>query len=231
MKFTVAFTSLALAATSPLLTLATPLRLTSGPQPQEQHDRDTLKVTKVTIPSRLHFAATRAAWEAQLPPINYTYRDLLHAGDVAGARAALEALPPVSNIIQPPRDFGLLVAIFGQAGRNALAYEVGNPFTATRVNRLVIGSALYAPWRVLLLEEYPQEQQKQQKQWGAAGGNTNDSAPSAGPRRVWFEFDSPTSVWGQFNVREIDDVARELEETLRAAMIKAAGWERDYDWL
>ncbi|KLU88160.1 hypothetical protein MAPG_07147 [Magnaporthiopsis poae ATCC 64411] len=200
MKLTVALTSLALAATSPLLTLATPLRLTSGPQPQEQHDRDTLRVTKVTIPSRLHFATTRAAWEAQLPPINYTYRDLLHAGDVAGARAAL-------------------------------AYEVGNPFTATRVNRFVMDSALYALWRVLLLEEYPQEQQKRHKQWGAAGGNTNDSAPSVGPRRVWFEVDSPTGVWGQFNVREIDDVARELEEMLRAAMIKAAGRERDYDWL
>lgn len=66
-----------------------------------------------TVISNRTFEATRAAIEANIPPLNTTYATLLRSGDLSGAAAALAALPVPNQFILPARDFGQLTSIVG----------------------------------------------------------------------------------------------------------------------
>jgi len=93
------------------------------------------------------------------------------------------------------RDHGALLAIAGKA-RNALQYEIGNPVTASLVTRHQLLAALYAPIRVVLYE--------------------NDAG------RGVFEYDQPSTTFGQFGDERVTDVARGLDATLARALLGAA---------
>ena len=83
----------------------------------------------------------------------------------------------------------------GSKTRKAVQYEIGNPLTATRMTRHRMAAALYAPLRVLLYE--------------------NETG------RAVFEYDGPSSLFGQFGDERVTAVARELDASLERALLKA----------
>jgi uncharacterized protein (DUF302 family) len=93
------------------------------------------------------------------------------------------------------RDHGALLRSVGQS-RKALQYEIGNPITASTMTRHQLPAALYAPLRVVLYEN-------------AAGGAT-------------FEYDKPSTLFGQFGDAQVTAVGRTLDEELEGALRRAA---------
>lgn len=83
------------------------------------------------------------------------------------------------------RDHGALLKITGRA-RNALQYDIGNPVTASLMTRLRLSAALYAPIRVVLYED-------------EAGHGV-------------FEYDQPSTTFGQFADEQVDAIARGLDK-------------------
>jgi Domain of unknown function DUF302 len=104
-----------------------------------------------------------------------------------------EAGPNLS--IFEERDHGALLEIF-DGKRNALQYEIGNPLTASKMTRYRLSAALYAPLRVVLFAD---EQ-----------------------GRGVFEYDKPSSFFGQYGDERVTEVGRYLDVTLEAALRKAA---------
>jgi hypothetical protein len=135
----------------------------------------------------------KAELESLAPHIDDGIFVMLRNGEVERALHELEKGPPLS--IFGSRDHGALLAIYGLA-RNAIQYEIGNPATASRMTRLRLSAALYAPIRVLLRED-------------ASGGAA-------------FEYDRPKSVFGQFNDAGVDAVAEKLDRDLQAILQRAA---------
>lgn len=155
-----------------------------------------VSIEHTTIICNRTFEDTRGSLEASLPPINTTYSTLLAAGDVAGALRALESLPTLSTFIVPPRNFGNLLRTLNRKEK-AVQYDIGNPYTATRMNSFELGISLYAPIRVLLREKE-----------GVAV----------------FEYDRPRSTLGQFGNEQVDEIARALDRNITALLMDAAGW-------
>jgi uncharacterized protein (DUF302 family) len=93
------------------------------------------------------------------------------------------------------RDHGALLAAEDRRER-ALQLEIGNPLTAERMTRRHLGAALYAPLRVVLYQD-------------AQG-------------RAVFEYDLPSSLFGQFGDPEIAAVGQELDEELEKLLLNAA---------
>lgn len=155
-----------------------------------------LSIEHTTILCNRTFEDTRAALEASIPPINTTYSTLLAAGDVAGALQALQNLPTLNTFIVPPRNFGNLLLTFNVTEK-AVQYEIGNPFTAARMNYFELGISLYAPIRVLLREKD-----------GVA----------------IFEYDRPRSTMGQFGNDQVGEIAQDLDRNLTALLMSSAGW-------
>ena len=93
------------------------------------------------------------------------------------------------------RDHGSLLETFGRR-RKALQYEIGNPLTASKMTRYQLSAALYAPLRVVLYED---EQGK-----------------------GLFEYDKPSSFFGQYGDDRVTEVGRDLDVALEAALRKAA---------
>jgi uncharacterized protein (DUF302 family) len=75
-------------------------------------------------------------------------------------------------------------------------YEIGNPLTASKMTRYRLPAALYAPLRVVLYED--------EQGHGI------------------FEYDKPSSFFGQFGDERVTDVGRYLDATLEAALRHAA---------
>jgi Domain of unknown function DUF302 len=83
-----------------------------------------------------------------------------------------------------------------RADRNALQYDIGNPLTASKMTRHQLPAALYAPLRVVLFED---EQ-----------------------GRGIFEYDKPSSYFGQYGDERVTEVGRYLDATLEAVLRNAA---------
>lgn len=153
----------------------------------------TISVEHVTIRSSSPFDIVRTKLEALLPRIDDGIFTLLKNGESKRALQELEASPPLS--IFGFRDHGALLAIAGLR-RRAVQYDIGNPLTASKMTRHQISAGLYAPVRVLLLED-------------SAGG-------------VAFEYDRPASIFGQFDDEQVDIVARQLDHDLQATLEMAS---------
>jgi uncharacterized protein (DUF302 family) len=113
-------------------------------------------------------------------------------GDVERANREQQQGPELS--IFGVRDHGALLAIAGKA-RNALQYEIGNPVTASLMTRHRISAALYAPIRVVLYE--------------------NDGGHGV------FEYDQPSTTFGQFGDERVTAVARGLDAALARSLLGA----------
>jgi uncharacterized protein (DUF302 family) len=153
----------------------------------------TITIEHITISSERSFAEVRQRLEATLPRLEASIADALRSGDHKRATEFDENGPKLSIFEQ--RDHGSLLQIFG-GRRNALQYEIGNPLTSSKMNRYKLPAALYAPLRVVLFED----------EHGKAV----------------FEYDKPSSFFGQFGDDRVTAVGRDLDVELETALRKAA---------
>jgi len=152
-----------------------------------------IEVEHVKIASTKCFAEVKAALERLVPEIDPRIGVLLREGNSEGALKALETGPALARFLS--RDHGSLLQIAGRP-RKAVQYDIGNPLTAARMTRHQLPAALYAPLRVLLYE--------------------NEAGRSI------FEYDRPSSLFGQFDDERVTAVARELDASLERVLIDAA---------
>lgn len=155
--------------------------------------RKTVELEHITITSATSFATAKAALEGLLPTIDPGITVLLRYGESDRARKELERGPELA--IFQTRDHGALLQITGRA-RKAIQYDIGNPLTASRMTRHQLAAALYAPFRVLLYE--------------------NDDG------RAIFEYDQPSSLFGQFGDERVMAVARGLDDAIARALREAS---------
>ena len=153
----------------------------------------TVQVEHVRIKSTKPFAEVKAALETSVPQLDTGIFGLLQRGESESARRELEQGPQLS--IFNSRDHGELLQITGQP-RKAVQYDIGNPLTATRMTQHRLPASLYAPLRVVLYEN-------------EAGHAT-------------FEYDRPSSLFGQFSDQRVLAVALELDASLEGVLFKAA---------
>ncbi|GAW17714.1 hypothetical protein ANO14919_071800 [Xylariales sp. No.14919] len=152
-------------------------------------------VHPIIISSKHSFSETQQALEAAIPPLDLTFQTYIAEGDYAGARAALEALPPLNNFILPPRNFtGLLLAI-GEGGQ-AIQYEIGNPLTAVTMIKYNLDIALHTPRRVLLRVD----------------GD-----------KVEFKVNALASLVAKYGIPEVNAVAAKLDAELTSTLRRVAG--------
>jgi uncharacterized protein (DUF302 family) len=155
--------------------------------------KQTITVSHIHIESAKSFADVRAALESSVPHLDPGLVKALADGDVERANREKEDGPELS--IFQVRDHGALLKIAGKA-RNALQYDIGNPVTASLMTRHRLSAGLYAPIRVMLYE--------------------NDTG------RGVFEYDQPSTTFGQFGDERVTAVARGLDAALERALVGAA---------
>jgi Domain of unknown function DUF302 len=161
----------------------------------EEHSvmrKQTIAVEHVRIESAKSFADVRAALERTVPPLDPSLVKALDEGDVE--RVTQEKAGPELSIFQF-RDHGAVLKIAGKA-RNAIQYDIGNPITASLMTRHRLAAALYPPIRVVLYE--------------------NDAGHGV------FEYDQPSTTFGQFGDERVTTVARGLDAALARALTRAA---------
>ncbi len=151
-----------------------------------------LQVEHVKIESTRTFAEVEAALDRTLPELDPEIRAALINGDEQRAK---ELERGAELFIFLKRDHGELLQITGHS-RKAVQYEIGNPLTATKMTRHQLPAALYAPLRVVLYEN-------------AYGGAT-------------FEYDRPSTLFGQFGDEQVTATGRELDAELERALRRAA---------
>jgi uncharacterized protein (DUF302 family) len=153
----------------------------------------TMMVEHIRISSGLPFAEVRRKLEAALPPRNPDIVAALRDGDKDRV-SDFEANGP-AFVIEQVLDHGALLQIAGRK-RDALQYAIGNPITATKMTRHQLSVALYAPLRVALFED---EQ-----------------------GRGVFEYDKPSSVFGQSGDERVTAVGRYLDAAIESVLRDAA---------
>ena len=155
--------------------------------------KQTIAVEHLRIESTKSFADVRAALERRVPHLDPGIVKALDDKDVARANREEEHGPELW--IFQVRDHGALLKIAGNA-RNALQYDIGNPVTASLMTRHQLAAALYPPIRVALYE--------------------NDAGHGV------FEYDQPSTTFGQFGDEQVTTVARGLDAALERALFGAA---------
>ena len=156
--------------------------------------RQTVEVAHVVIKSTKPFAAVRSALEASIPHLDPEIPGLVAHDLTDRLRQRLDLAATLS--IFSEFNHGALLRIYGKA-RNAVQYLIGNPLTASTMTRYGLAAGLYAPLRVILYE-----------------------AEDGGSR---FEYDLPSSLFGQFGDERITEVGRSLDVELGRALCAAAG--------
>lgn len=155
--------------------------------------KQTVAVEHIHIESAKSFADVRAALERNVPHLDPGLVEALADGNVERADRYKEEGPELSIFLV--RDHGAMLKIAGKA-RNALQYDIGNPVTASLMTRHQLAAALYPPIRVVLYE--------------------NDAGHGV------FEYDQPSTTFGQFGDEQVTSVARGLDAALERALLGAA---------
>ena len=153
----------------------------------------TIAVEHIKISSERSFGEVRRRLEGTIPKLDASIPEVLRSGDQKRAIEYEENGPKLSIFEQ--RDHGSLLQTFGSR-RNALQYEIGNPLTASKMTRYKLSAALYAPLRVVLFED--------ERGKGV------------------FEYDKPSSFFGQYGDERVTEVGRYLDVALEAELRKAA---------
>ena len=158
-----------------------------------------IQIEHVRIEAAKPFEAVKAALEKLVPPLDPAILEALRQGDIERAKEARQRGPELA--IFSARDHGGLLRIADLA-RKAVQYEIGNPLTATRMTQHQLPASLYAPLRVVLYED------------------------EAG--HAVFEYDRPSSLFGQFGDGRVTAVARELDASLERVLAQTlhSGEER-----
>src|SRR3974390_411503 len=153
----------------------------------------TIAVEHIRILSGRPFAEVRRKLKDMVPKLDARIAEALSRAQPKREKYYEEKGPKLS--IFGERDHGALLQIAGSR-RNALQYDIGNPLTASKMTRHQLSAALYAPLRVVLFED---EQ-----------------------GRAIFEYDKPSSFFGQYGDERVTEVGRYLDATLRAFLLNAA---------
>jgi hypothetical protein len=153
----------------------------------------TIAVEHIRISSRWPFAEVRRKLEGHVPKLDTGIAEALRSGDHERAKDYEDNGPKLS--IFGERDHGALLQVWG-GRRNALQYDIGNLLTASKMTRHQLPAALYAPLRVVLFED---EQ-----------------------GRGIFEYDNPSSYFGQYGDERVTEVGRYLDVALEAVLHNAA---------
>jgi len=140
------------------------------------------------------FEAVHKTLIESVPALKPELAEILVRGDQEKIATARRDWPKLWIFLV--RDHGALTAADGQLSK-AMQYEIGNPLTAERMTRHVLAAGLYAPLRVMLYED--------------ASGH------------AIFEYDLPSSLFGQFGDERVAKVGRELDAELEAALLAASG--------
>src|SRR5689334_12795654 len=158
-----------------------------------------IQIEHVRIEAAKPFEAVKAALEELAPPLDPAVPEALRQGDIERAKEARQRGPELA--IFSARDHGGLLRI-ADLLRKAVQYEIGNPLTATRMTQHHLPASLYAPLRVVLYE--------------------NEAGHAV------FEYDRPSSLFGQFGDERVTAVARELDASLERVLAQAvhSGEER-----
>jgi Domain of unknown function DUF302 len=123
-------------------------------------------------------------------------------GDRQKAIAHINAMAgPSGLMLFGTSDHGSLLNLVDRP-RKAIQYVVGNPAIAIQMTQHDLRASLYAPLRVLLYE--------------------NDGGENGG-RQTCFEYDKPSSLFGQFGNDRITPVAASLDQKLEALAAAAMG--------
>jgi uncharacterized protein (DUF302 family) len=154
--------------------------------------RRVLQIEHITIKTTKKFADVAAALESSVPPLNPAIGEALEKGN---EQRVTELERGVPLFIFLKRDHGVLLQVTGRP-RKALQYEIGNPHTASKMTRHRLAAGLYAPLRVMLYED-------------ETGGSI-------------FEYDRPSSFFGQYGDERVTEVGRYLDATLETLLRKAA---------
>jgi hypothetical protein len=153
----------------------------------------TIAVEHIRISSQRPFAEVRQKLEGTVPKLDPTIAEALQSGNQKRAEDYDESGPKRS--IFGERDHGALLQIAG-GKRHALQYDIGNPLTASNMTRHQLPAALYAPLRVVLFED--------------------DQG------RGIFEYDRPSSFFGQYGDERVTEVGVYLDAALEATLRNAA---------
>ena len=157
--------------------------------------RSNIQVEHIRINSDKSYGDVRAALE-KLPRFDDRIRALLHYGEIARVKAELKKIQG---------DAGLVIFSVATHGdwlqilsgkRSAVQYVIGNVLVSTKMTRHVLAAGLYAPLRIMLYENN-------------AGTAT-------------FEYDRPSSLFGQYGIESVTAVAKELDQKIFVALLKAA---------
>jgi hypothetical protein len=140
------------------------------------------------------FELVHDALIASVPALEPKLAEMLARGEKEKVESARRNLPKLWLFSM--RDHGSLTAADGLKSK-AMQYEIGNPLTAERMTRYRLAAGLYAPLRVVLYED--------------EGG------------QAIFEYDLPSSVFGQFNDERVTSVGFELDGDLDSVLLAASG--------
>jgi len=153
----------------------------------------TIAVEHIKLSTERSFAEVRRKLKEVVPMLDTSIASALGSGDQNRAKIYDESGPKLS--IFEERDHGALLQVWG-GSRNAIQYEIGNPLTASKMTRYQLPAALYAPLRVVLYED--------ERGKGV------------------FEYDKPSSFFGQYGDERVTEVGRYLDVTLEATLREAA---------
>ena len=151
-----------------------------------------IQIQHIAIRSSKSFADVKASLERLVPKLNDEITRLIASGNYERLKKILEEGAELSIFLF--RDHGSLLKIAGQT-KKAVQYEIGNPLTASKMTRHRLAAGLYAPLRVILYES-------------ETGGSV-------------FEYDQPSSLFGQYGDEQVLLVARGLDAALERALLRA----------
>lgn len=157
--------------------------------------RRQLAIEHIRIDSEKPYLETRTALE-KFPQFDERIRSHLLHGDIERVKTEL-------NDIQG--DAGLVIFSIATHGdwlqillgkRNVVQYVIGNVLVSTQMTQHELAAGLYAPLRIVLYEN-------------GTGTST-------------FEYDRPSTLFGQYGNEDVTAVARELDRKIHDALINAA---------
>lgn len=152
-----------------------------------------VEIKHVRIESAKPFAEVECALDESVPTLDKGIVEALAKGNRDLAKELARGTP---LFVFSKRDHGAILKSVSQT-QHAIQYEIGNPITASSMTQYQLPAALYAPLRVLLYQ----------------------SESGIGV----FEYDLPSSLFGQFGDERVSAAGRNLDVELREALTKAAG--------
>jgi uncharacterized protein (DUF302 family) len=168
---------------------------TSDSVDEPKVSRKNIQVEHIRIDSNKPFAKVRTALEA-LPRFDDRIRALLHYGEIARVKAELQKIQGDAGlVIFSVATHGDWLQILSEKP-NAVQYVIGNVLVSTQMTQHELAAGLYAPLRIMLYEN-------------EAGTTT-------------FEYDRPSSLFGQYGDERVTAVAKELDQKIYAALFSAA---------